>query len=78
MVAKAVVIINHSNVDSERLFSQYGLSKTKHKNRLGIAVKNVLLTIKVSMQMNGYELKPSEQLLNNQPDQLSARSLSLL
>ena len=49
MVAKAVLIINHSNVDSESLFSQYGLTKTKHKNRLGIAAKNLLLTIKVSM-----------------------------
>ena len=43
MLAKAVLIINYSNVDSERLsVSQYGLSKTKHRNRLGIVVTNVL------------------------------------
>ena len=63
MLAKAVLIINHSKVDSERLFLRYGLGKTKHRNRLGIAVMNALLTIKVGMQMNCYEFIPSKQLL---------------
>ena len=63
MVAKAILTINHSNVDSERLFSQYGLSKTKHRNRLGLPVMNALLTIKFNMRTNCYEYVPSQELL---------------
>ena len=63
MLAKAILTINHSNVDSERLFSQYGLSKTKHRNRLGIPVMNALLTIKVNVHTKCYEFVPSQELL---------------
>ena len=63
MLAKAILTVNHSNVDSERLFSQYGLSKTKHRNRLGVQVMNALLTIKFNVHTNCYEYVPSEDLL---------------
>ena len=63
LLTKAILTTNHSNVDSERLFSQYGLSKTKHRNRLGIPVMNALLTIKFNVHTNCYEYVPSEELL---------------
>ena len=63
MLAKAVLVNNHSNVDSECLFSQYGLNKTKHRNRLGVPMMNSLLTIKVNMLANCYDFKPSPELI---------------
>ena len=36
-LAKAILVISHGNVDTERLFSHIGLHKTKHRNRLGIS-----------------------------------------
>lgn len=63
MLAKAILTINHSNVDSERLFSQYGLSKTKHRNRLGIPVMNALLTIQFNVHTKCYEFVPSTELV---------------
>ena len=41
---KAILVIPHGNADTECLFSQIGLNKTKHRNTLGISTLNSLLT----------------------------------
>ncbi len=55
-LAKAILVVPHGNVDTERLFSYIGLNKTKHRNRLGISTLNSLLTVqfilKNSMNLN--------------------------
>ena len=37
-LAKAILVKPHGNADTERLFSQIGLNKMKHRNRLGISI----------------------------------------
>ena len=44
-LAKAILVIPHGNADTECLFSQIGLNKMKHRNRLGISTLNSLLTV---------------------------------
>jgi len=55
LLKQYILVINHSNVDSEKLFSQYG---SKHRTRLGINVMNSLLTIKMTMSTECYRFKP--------------------
>ena len=62
-LAKALLIFFHSNVDSERLFSQYSLSKTKHRNRLSTKMMNALLCIKTNIKSDCYKFSPTKSLL---------------
>ena len=60
---KAILVILHSNADTERLFSHIDLNKMKHRNRLGISTLNSLLTMQFIPQ-KCYEFKPNTELLN--------------
>ena len=62
-LAKALLIFFHSNVDLERLFSQYNLSKTKHRNRLSTKMMNTLLCIKTNIKSDCYKFSPTKSLL---------------
>lgn len=62
-LAQAVLVIPHGNADSERLFSQMGLNKTKLRNRLGLKTLNALLCIKYNSPGNCFDFKPSEVLM---------------
>ena len=42
-LAKAILVIPHSNADVERMFSQMGLNKTKLRNSLGSETLTALL-----------------------------------
>ena len=61
-LAKAILVIPHSNADTERLFSHIGLNKTKHRNRLGISTLNSLLTVQLNVPQKCYEFKPNTEL----------------
>ena len=62
-LAKALLIFFHSNVDLERLFSQYNLSKTKHRNRLSTKMMNTLLCNKTNIKSDCYKFSPTKSLL---------------
>ena len=46
LLPKLMLILPHGNADSERLFSQVNLIKTKQRNRIETKLMNALLTLK--------------------------------
>ena len=52
------------NADTERLFSQLGLNKTKHRNSLSLSTLNALLAVQFNMKLSCYEFKPSSSLIS--------------
>ena len=64
-LAKAILVIPHSNADTEHLFSHIALNKMKHRNRLGISTLNSLLTVQFNVSQKSYEFKPNTELLKS-------------
>lgn len=62
-LALTVLIVPHGNADSERLFSEMGLNKTKLRNRLGLQTLNALLCIKYNHAGRCFDFIPSSALL---------------
>ena len=71
--AKAVLVIPHSNADTERLFSHIGLNKMKHRNRPGISTLNSLLTEQFNVPQKCYEFKPNSELLKTSVNAMNTR-----
>ena len=72
-LAKPLLIFFHSYIDSERLFSQYNLSKTKHRNRLSTKIMNALLCIKTNIKSDCYKFSLTKSFLK-----ASRNSIALL
>lgn len=62
-LAKAVLVIPHSNADVERMFSQMGLNKTKLRNSLGTETLTALLRLQMNSQEPCYNFTPGNELL---------------
>ena len=62
-LAKAVLVIPHSNADVERMFSQMGLNKTKLRNSLGTETLTALLRLQMNSQKPCYNFTPGNELL---------------
>ena len=62
-LAKAILVIPHDNADTKHLFSNIGLYKMKHRNRLAISTLNSLLTVQFNVPQKCYEFKPKTELL---------------
>ena len=54
-LAKAILVIPYGNPDTECLFSNISLNKTKHRNRLRISKLNSLLTVQFNVPQKCYE-----------------------
>lgn len=62
-LAKAVLVIPHSNADVERMFSQIGLNKTKLRNSLGTETLTALLRLQMNAHEPCYNFTPGNELL---------------
>ena len=62
-LAKAILVIPHSNADVERMFSQMGLNKTKLRNSLGTETLTALLRLQMNAQEPCYNFSPGTELL---------------
>jgi hypothetical protein len=62
-LARANLVIPHSNADVERMFSQMGLNKTKLRNSLGTETLTALLRLQMNSQEPCYNFTPGNELL---------------